>query len=261
MGIADLIPGISGGTIAFLSGIYEDLLLGIQSIKLKNFRKIPWAFLLPLGSGIVAAFAAFTPLFNFLLKNYASDTYAFFFGVITASTLIFLKKVRLKKLWQWLFVGLGAAGVVMVSSSQATQATQFSFLFLVMSGALASSAMLLPGVSGSYVLYLLGVYPVAIGALSNQTDLFTLLLPLFIGIILGLLVFSRIINYFLSSHKFLTLSLLTGFMIGGVVQIWPFSKEVSFYPIFFALCGFAIVMGIELMLKMKTMRTSFKDKS
>lgn len=251
MGVADLIPGISGGTIAFLSGIYEELLASIGSIQFRAFKKIAWPFLLPLGSGIACAFLTLAPLLHHLLTNYFQETYGFFFGVIAASTVIFVKQVKISRLWQWLLVAVGSASVIFLTSFSSLATEQCGFLFLVLSGALASSAMLLPGISGSYILFLLGIYPLAIAAIAERNQIFTLLFPLLIGIVFGLLVFARVVSFFLKKFKGITLSLLTGFMVGGLQQIWPFSHEKVAYPILFALSGFIIVICLEYALNKK----------
>ncbi len=156
-------------------------------------------------------------------------------------------------------VVVGVASLFVLTSFTSSSSTEFSFLFLVMSGALASSAMLLPGISGSYVLYLLGVYQLAIGAIASQSDIVNLLLPLAIGIVLGLLFFSRVVSFCLTRFKGFTLSLLTGLMIGGLKQIWPFQTGEPAFPILFAFIGFFLVMALEFMLKRKSMETRFKD--
>ena len=171
--------------------------------------------------------------------------------MIAASTIIFVKQVKISKLWQWLLVAVGSAAVIFLTSFSSLATGQCGFLFLVVSGALASSAMLLPGISGSYVLFLLGIYPLAIAAIAERNQIFTLLFPLFIGIVFGLLVFARVVSFFLKKFKGITLALLTGFMVGGLQQIWPFSQEKVAYPILFALSGFIIVICLEYALNKK----------
>lgn len=242
MGAADLVPGISGGTIAFIMGIYRPLIEAIRSINVKAFRqkKIPFLFLTALFLGIGCSLLGFSHAVSAMLKNPTIRPllYSFFIGLILASLLFLFQKVK-----QWDRGGVlalvgGALFAYFFSGHPYTQTFESSFSqaliqpWFIFSGAVAISAMLLPGISGSYLLMVLGVYPIALEALADfSTSLktghfdliaFSILANLMTGIILGGLLFSHVINWLLEKHHNLTLALLIGFMIGAMRTAWPF---------------------------------------
>ncbi len=248
MGIADLIPGVSGGTIAFITGIYEDLLQGIQSFSPKAllrlqfgvfFKQIRWKFLLPLIIGIASAFALFAPLFSYLLnhESYYSYLYAAFFGLILASILTCTSQV---KAWQTKHIAFFFIAALFAFAMTYTPIAGEIYSptsvglnpFLILCGIFSASAMLLPGISGSYILAIIGVYPFILQSLTNfiqgvKGGLFAVpefysLLSLALGMLIGFAVFSRVITFLFKRYYKLTLSILTGFMLGALRRIWPF---------------------------------------
>lgn len=233
MGVCDLIPGISGGTIAFLSGIYEKWIESISA----PFRKQSLAFLFPLALGIASAFLLGATLIHHFLSS--PLLYAFFFGVIFAGSLLFIKQNPLKKIWP---LPLGIFIALFLDHFSLSPGDNPSFLYLLISGTVAASAMLLPGISGSTMLLLLGVYPLAIESIATRTNLLTLLLPLAFGILIGLFGFSHLIRLFFHHFRPFTLSLLTGFMLGSLKSLWPFHSSTSLlFPLLLTLLGFSLV--------------------
>ena len=232
MGIADLIPGVSGGTIAFVTGIYQDLIESLQKINLR--------FLIPLGSGIVLSVVALARLFTFLLSSPLSRCalFAFFFGVVISATFFCLKKVRPRQFSHWAMLAFGCGlALLLASTSSLRSHEEYGFLGLFLCGNLTIVAMLLPGISGSYLLNLLGVYPIALQALNHPVQNFSLLLPLCLGGSVGLLIFSALIKRLFHSYPTFLLSFLIGFMIGGLRSLWPWKEAVYFSSLFFVILG------------------------
>lgn len=215
MGAADLVPGISGGTIAFILGIYEELIATIQSPSLKR-----WRFFLPLFSGIAFSLLLFSKAIHYLL-NFAAF-YALFFGLIVSSIFFVGKQVGKWRPHEFGALGIGALLALYVTSLPTMAMQTPNAPYLILSGAIAASAMLLPGVSGSFLLHVLGVYTLAIHALSRFD--FFVLGYLGIGIVIGAIGFSRVINFFLKHFRDITLASLMGFMIGALKSISPFAE-------------------------------------
>lgn len=237
MGAADAVPGVSGGTIAFISGIYEELLQSIRSITPANLKllfqrgprafweKINGTFLLVLFSGILLSLITLSRAAVYLLQNHPSLLWAFFFGLIVSSTLWMLKQIG-----EWnqrnllmLVVGCVLAAVISVMSPVEAPMTP---LVIVLSGSIAICAMILPGISGSFILLLLGMYGPIMGAIKS----FDIgVLGLFIGgCIAGLLSFSHLLGWLFRHYRTMTLSLLTGFMMGSLVKVWPWKFTTQY---------------------------------
>ncbi len=258
MGIADLIPGVSGGTIAFILGIYEPFIEGLGAISLshikdifcgrlaKVYREVNGSLLLKVFFGIALAMSSLAGLFHLWLNDPVAKSYLFsaFFGFILGSVAIVNRRIRRFNLATAiaLFVGaLFAAALVLLPKGGALYLPSSGFdPMLIVFGALASSAMLLPGISGSYLLTIVGIYPVAVMALASALQAASLgelasaelviLFQLLIGIILGATLFSRVIKLLLTKAHDLTLSLLIGFMVGALPAVWPFfDSEVSIF--------------------------------
>ncbi|NGX53419.1 MAG: hypothetical protein K1000chlam4_00130 [Chlamydiae bacterium] len=232
MGIADLIPGVSGGTIAFITGIYKDLIESLQKFNLR--------FLLPLGLGVALAFITLSRLFSFLLYDSRSRCclFAFFFGVVISATFFCLKKTRPRQFSDWAMLALGCGlALLLVSATSLRSHGGEGFLWLFFCGTLTTVAMLLPGISGSYLLNLLGVYPIALQALNHPLQNFSQLLPLCLGGSVGLLVFSGLIKRLLQSYPTVLLSLLIGFMVGGLRSLWPWHEDYYLLSFFFVIFG------------------------
>lgn len=244
MGIAEVIPGVSGGTIAFITGIYERLIVAIKSIgpdALQGFREgglrgfwrvIQGEFLLFLLIGMALGIVVGTFAITWVLENYPPLLWAFFFGLIIASVLFVARQIAQwsTRIWASLIVGTLIAFLITVATpSQGTDALWFVFL----SGSIAISAMLLPGVSGSFILLLLGMYPLILGSLrkvlETQDTASLIILGVFgAGCLVGLVFFSRFLTWLFKGYRDLTLSLLTGFMLGSLNKLWPWRLVESF---------------------------------
>ncbi|PQJ73886.1 DUF368 domain-containing protein [Polaribacter gangjinensis] len=239
MGAADVVPGVSGGTIAFISGIYEELLGSISSVNfslLKTLQKqgfkAAWKqlngnFLVALLSGIFISIVSLSKIIKWLLENEPILLWSFFFGLVLASIFYIGKQIEN---WNIKIGLLGVIGVVfgyVITILPATNASDISYGFLIFSGAIASCAMILPGISGSYILLLIGIYPVVMTAISERN--FTILSAIAIGVVLGLLLFSKLLKWLFAHYKQEMLVVLTGIMLGSLNKVWPWKKTVSTY--------------------------------
>ncbi len=236
MGAADVVPGVSGGTIAFITGIYEELIESIKSVnlssiklllsfKLKDFWKaVNGNFLLSLVVGIAISFLSIAKLIKYLLEQHPILIWSFFFGLIVASALVIAKKITEWKLRSIIamIVGIGIAYMVtVVTPAETTNA----YWFLFLSGALAICAMILPGISGAFILLLLGKYEFVLNALSSfKLDIIAVVAA---GAVVGLLSFSNLLSWLLKKYHNMTIALLSGFMIGSLNKVWPWKETVS----------------------------------
>lgn len=237
MGAADVIPGVSGGTIAFITGIYEELINSIRRIDMETMRllqRLEWSafwkringnFLLIVLGGILTSLLSLAKLMNYLLIIYPIPIWSFFFGLILISAPLILREV---KVWSVSSVLAGLAGIAIaywitiVSPAQ----TSSSLLFIFVCGALAICAMILPGISGAFILLLLGKYEFMIKSLV-ELDL-AVVTVFALGCIIGLLSFSRFLSWILTHYRFPTLALLSGFMLGSLNKVWPWKEVLSF---------------------------------
>ena len=303
MGAADVIPGVSGGTIAFITGIYDEFVGSIARVdaeavrlllkgKIRDFWKhINGWFLLSVVAGIGVSVVSLAGLMQMLLSDYPVQTWAFFFGLIVASSIFILRGISG---WKALDGGLLALGIVLgvtvctLSPTQTPEALWFIFL----SGAIAICAMILPGISGSFILLILGKYQYIMGAISglatgeNFSQNLVIVAVFLVGAVCGILGFSKFLHWLLARWNKETLIVLAGFIIGSLVKVWPWSNAeaivcsqnpelalmaenlegglpaelVSQYmagadlhiagAVIFALVGFSLVMGIEIVGKM-----------
>ena len=250
MGAADVVPGVSGGTIAFISGIYEELIESIDTINFDVFKiwkqkgfKTAWtsingSFLLALFSGIAISILSLAKLIKWLLHNEPILLWAFFFGLVLASILYIGKQIK-----SWSPKIIIAILITSILSYFITLAEPFaspdSPFYLLFCGFIAIIAMILPGVSGAFILLILGAYETAINTINNLIEgvstgnwdiLKDALLNFFmlgIGAIIGLKVFSKVLNWMFKHHKNTTLAILTGFMIGSLNKIWPWKNVLK----------------------------------
>lgn len=241
MGAADVIPGVSGGTIAFITGIYDQLISSINSIngtavklffsgKFKEFWKhINGTFLLSLFCGILFSVVTLAGLMQYLLESHPIQTWAFFFGLIVASSLFILRGIEGWNLKAVIFLILGVClGIIVCTLSPTTTPDALWFIFL--SGAIAICAMILPGISGSFILLILGKYKYIMEAITGLTtgqavgENLVILGVFAIGAVCGIIAFSRILNWLLSRYHKQTLLVLAGFIIGSLVKVWPWSN-------------------------------------
>lgn len=247
MGVSDLIPGVSGGTIAFLLGIYDRLLTSISGFFTREWKK-HLGFLLPLAIGMGVTILVFSRVIDYLLKNYEQPTHFFFVGLIIGVIPFITKQAGVKKNFKighfllLIVVALLLAATNFIKPVDATVITSLSFqnaLGLFFAGWLGSMAMLLPGVSGSFILLLLGVYATVINALS------TLNIPIILivgaGVAIGFIVSSKAIHYLLSNYTHSMFAIIIGLIIGSIVVIYPGLPE-SGTP--FVMSIIALVMGL-----------------
>ncbi|MEH6408208.1 MAG: DUF368 domain-containing protein [Leeuwenhoekiella sp.] len=251
MGAADVVPGVSGGTIAFIAGIYEELIGTIDKLDLAFFKK--WkkegfkaafkeynlGFLLALFAGIGISILSLAKLITYLLKEHPLLLWAFFFGLIIASIIYIGNQITAWSTGVIIAAIIGIAVSYYITIAQPIQ-TPTSYIFIFLSGFIAIIAMILPGISGSFILLLLGSYAVILGTVKNFVDsmihwdfeLFKdslIKLALFLlGCIVGLKVFSKALTYLFKNYQNLTLALLTGFMIGALNKVWPWKEILSF---------------------------------
>lgn len=236
MGAADVVPGVSGGTIAFISGIYETLINSINSVnqdavkllfrfKFKAFwEHVNGNFLIILLSGIGFSIAAFSRVILYLLDTFPEIVWSFFFGLIVASAAIIIPKVTKWSVGTVLLGILGFAIAYIIAVSGQTQ-TPESLWFIFLSGAIAICAMILPGISGSFILLLLSKYEYILNAV-KQIDVLVIG-TFFLGCVTGLLSFSRLLKYLLANFHNAFIALLTGFMIGSLSKVWPWKETLS----------------------------------
>ncbi|NKI27685.1 DUF368 domain-containing protein [Arenibacter sp. 6A1] len=234
MGAADVVPGVSGGTIAFISGIYEELISSINNVNLsllKTFKKEGFTsfwkqlngnFLLALVSGIAISVVSLAKLISWLLENQAIPLWSFFFGLVIASVFFVGKEIQRWNTATILMLVLGAVVAYFITTLPPSTNTD-SLLYLFFSGALAICAMILPGISGAFILVLLGSYKTILEAV-HERDL-KIIVTVGFGAIFGLLSFSKLLKWMFAHHKNLTLAILTGFILGSLNKIWPW-KEV-----------------------------------
>ena len=236
MGAADVVPGVSGGTIAFITGIYEELVESIKSINAgaiglflrgrwaSFWRQINGTFLLSVFAGIAISVVSLARILEYLLQNHPILIWSFFFGLILASSYVVSKKLTK---WTYpavvaLVSGIGLA-VYITSVTPATTTDAFWFVFL--SGALASCAMILPGISGSFILLLLGKYAFALHAVNEVVIKDLLLLGL--GAVFGIISFANLLSWLLKKYHDITIAVLVGFMIGSLNKIWPWKETLE----------------------------------
>ena len=236
MGAANVIPGVSGGTMALILGIYEELINAIRSINLKFVRLITilnikealstvsWPFLLPVGLGVLLATFSLAEALSWLLDRYPVIVWSFFFGLIVSSVITVSRVIK-----QWristivaivvgTIIAYGFFGVIPVSTPNAPW-------FIFGSGFIAICAMILPGISGAYVLVLLGKYHYILEALNNK-DFFTLFI-IGAGSLVGLISFAQILGWLLKRYHDLIMAILIGLMCGSLRKIWPWKETVT----------------------------------
>lgn len=235
MGSSDVVPGVSGGTMAFILGIYEELIESIRMVGrppfikavtrlrvLEAMRLVNFPFLASLLAGIGLAIVALAPGIEWMLENEPVLLWSFFFGLVLASVVTVIPRVKQWGPVQIVSLLVGAVGAYWLVGLVPVQ-TPTTWWFLIVSGALAICAMILPGISGSFILVLLGKYQYLIGAV-NQRDL----LPLFwaaLGAAVGIVSFAQLLGWLFKRYHDLTVALLIGFMIGSLRKVWPW-KEV-----------------------------------
>lgn len=235
MGAADVVPGVSGGTIAFITGIYEELINSIKSVNLKALKllfsfkivefwnTINGTFLLSVLLGIGISVFSLAKGLQYLLENHPVLVWSFFFGLIVASAIYVAKSI---KKWNISTIIAGIAGIVfayfitVITPAEANTTTWFIFI----SGAIAICAMILPGISGSFILVLLGMYKFILDAVGNLQ--ITVILTFMLGAAIGIIAFSNVLSWLLKKFHNQTIAVLAGFMVGSLNKVWPW-KQVT----------------------------------
>ena len=236
MGAADVVPGVSGGTIAFITGIYEELIQSIQSINFKSLKllfqfkikdfleEINAKFLLALILGIGISILSLAKILKLLLETQPILIWSFFFGLIAASTILIGKKIRHKNLATFVAIAAGALCAYFITSATPAE-TSNSYWFIFLSGSIAICAMILPGISGAFILLLLSKYHFIISALSEFK---IAVLGIFAaGAITGIISFSNLLGWLLKKYHNTTIAVLTGFMCGSLNKVWPWKQTVE----------------------------------
>jgi len=237
MGAADVVPGVSGGTIAFISGIYEELLTSISSVNLSLLKtlksdgiKAAWkqvngSFLLSLFIGIFVSIISLAKAIKWMLENEPVLLWSFFFGLVLASVIYIAKQITKWKALTFVLLVFGASLAYYITTLNPMMTENSSPLFLFLAAALAICAMILPGISGAFILVLLGAYKPVLAAVNNKDV--TSVAIVFAGAIAGLLSFSRVLKWLFTNYKNYTLAVLTGFIIGSLNKIWPWKETLS----------------------------------
>ena len=250
MGAANIIPGVSGGTVAFITGIYETLIRSLKAFDLTALklllmlrfrvlsRHVNLPFLLPLMLGIVVAVFSLARLLTYMFESSEVLTWAFFFGLILASVIVVTRSIERWNVpvFCWLVLGTAiAAGVALLHPAQENDAVWY----LMICGVVAFCSMIVPGLSGSFVLVLMGNYLLVMGSLADMSEAMRsgnvgmtidlglrILMPLAIGGFLGFVAFSRLLSWLFDRFRDATVASLTGFIIGSLLVIWPWKERV-----------------------------------
>ncbi|MCA9368923.1 MAG: DUF368 domain-containing protein [Pseudomonadales bacterium] len=236
MGAADIVPGVSGGTMAFIFGIYEKLINGIKTVSgkaltllakgklIEALEVIPFHFLVPLALGIGAAVISLSSLLTYMLETYPELIWSFFFGLVVASIMIVSKRIKTWKFIEVVSAIAAAVAAFMIVGAVPTETAATPIAFLA-SGAVAICAMILPGVSGSFLLIILGKYEQILQAVHDK-DIVTLGIFM-VGAVIGLALFSRVLSWLFKHHESVIIAVLTGFMLGSLRKIWPWKETVK----------------------------------
>ena len=272
MGIADAIPGVSGGTIALLLGIYEELIHTISSLNFEQilylrkngfksfWSKINGGFLFSLLLGIGVSLISFVKISASLLDKYPLFVWSFFLGLIIATVYVIYKLIEKLNFRNILFVLITIMATLLLSSFSTIEINNIGLLYILFCGIIASSAMILPGISGSLILVILGVYTFLINALNNLDIL--IIIAFILGAIIGLLGFSRVLKYLFNNYRNITYSIMLGLVIGSIPKILkitlfliaePWNKDLTakinnidiVISIILMLCGFSLILILD----------------
>lgn len=237
MGAADVVPGVSGGTMAFILGIYDELLDSINAVDVNFIQRIlsfkwreafasfPWKFLLSIALGILTAILTLANALHWALENHPVYIWAFFFGLIVASIMVVRRRVRNWNPANILAAAAAAVGAFVLVGLTPSE-TPHTPVLLFLSGAFAICAMILPGISGAFILVLLGKYAHVLSAVKNLDILTVALVGM--GAVVGLLSFARLLRWMLHKNHDLVVAILTGFMFGSLRKVWPWK---TFEPV------------------------------
>ena len=263
MGIADAIPGVSGGTIALLLGIYEELISTISSLNVnllidlkqngfKSFwKKLNGNFLVILITGIGISLIFFIKISSKLLNDYPMFIWSFFLGLIIATVYVIFKLI---KTWDYINIISAFATIILssiLSSISLNSSDEISLIYILVCGIIASSAMILPGISGSLILVIMGVYKVLIDSVNNLE--ISIIFTFIIGAITGLISFSKILSWLFNNYKNLTYSIMLGLVIGSIGKVWPWKQNEMvqlanldmIFSVILVIIGFFMIFIIE----------------
>ncbi len=269
MGIADAIPGVSGGTIALLLGIYEELISTISGLnfslitKLKNngfksfWESLNGNFLITLVLGIVISLILFVKISASLLTSHPLYVWSFFLGLILATVYVIYKLIESWNLVNIISTLLMIAFSIILTSYSLNISDDTNLFYILICGIIASSAMILPGISGSLILVILGVYKILVEALDNLDV--KIISSFIVGAVIGVISFSKILKWLFNNYKSLAYSIMLGLVIGSIEKIWPWNKSFSaelsnldlFLSISLVILGFIIVFILEKTKKVK----------
>ncbi len=236
MGAANVIPGVSGGTVAFITGIYERLINALKSIdvaalklffsgRFKEFsHRVDFNFLVVLFLGVFVSILSLAKLLEIAFDQYETLTLSFFFGLIVASVAAVSRQITQISLGVLISFVIGCVVAIAIAFLPPAQAND-SFMYLTLCGVVAVCSMILPGLSGSYILLLMGNYLLVLKAISALE--IRILAPIAIGCVLGLVVLSRILSYLFSKYKDVTIAVLSGFVAGSLLIIWPWKVTLT----------------------------------
>ncbi|MBB6463990.1 DUF368 domain-containing protein [Flammeovirga kamogawensis] len=282
MGSADVVPGVSGGTVAFITGIYERLLKAISAVDIEALKlfskfkfkelwdKLDLGFLLPLFLGIGTAIISLAKLMKYLLENEPIGLWSFFFGLIIASAILVQKQVGKWNIGSIISLIIGTSLSYYITIATPAQSPE-GLIYIFLAGMVAICAMILPGISGAFMLLLMGQYHNILDSISNfKLDVIAVFCA---GAGIGIVSFARVLTFLLNKFHDITIALLTGFMIGSLNKVWPWKEVVETYTdrhgnikpllesnllpqnfegdnqlilaIILALVGFLLVIGIE----------------
>ena len=263
MGIADAIPGISGGTVALLLGIYEELIGSIsnfninlfQNLKKKGIKycwnKINGNFLLSLISGVLLSLVSFVKIFSVLIQKYPLFIWSFFLGLILATLFVINRNIKKWDIVNFILIFIFAFLTILLSIINPSISENINLFYILICGIIASSAMILPGISGSLILVILGVYTLIINALNNLE--YNIILVFLIGCLIGIINFSKIIKWLFHNYRDYTFSIMLGLVIGSIYTVWPwrnsFTDDVTndyiFLSVIITIIGFAVIYVLE----------------
>ena len=269
MGIADAIPGVSGGTIALLLGIYEELISTISGLnfslitKLKNngfksfWESLNGNFLITLVLGIGISLILFVKISANLLTSHPLYVWSFFLGLILATVYVIYKLIESWNLVNIISTLLMIAFSIILTSDSLNISDDTNLFYILICGIIASSAMILPGISGSLILVILGVYKILVEALDNLDV--KIISSFIVGAVIGVISFSKILKWLFKKYKSLAYSIMLGLVIGSIEKIWPWNKSFSaelsnldlFVSISLVILGFIIVFLLEKTKKVK----------
>ena len=277
MGAADIVPGVSGGTIALVTGIYERLIANVHEgasalkalvtgkpkVAVEKLKAVEWLWLIPLGIGLLLAVASLASVIETQLHDHPQQMAGLFFGLVLGSVLVAWRLVD-EVTAQELAVMFAVAAVMFLllglrssTTGEEAQTVSEPLIYFFGAGALAICAMILPGISGSFILVMLGMYPEVLGAV-NDRDLLPLVVFM-VGAVVGLSVFSTLLNWLLEHYRNLMLAAMIGLMLGSLRVLWPWpggtdttelaapaTGDAVLVPIVLAVVGFVVVVAIEL---------------